>query len=254
VVSNPLFFSFGIGQRISLPYFVRMKIVSFLSFLLFLFPCALRAGIVFEKALVVASCEAGQGTVKAELPFRVGGDVAVSVNSIKTGCDCTTAVADATSYAAGSTGKIKLTFVVGERVGFQRKTITVKTSDGKEAVAFFQTTVPAILEITPAFVFWKKGVAATEKQSRIKVVLAGKAVRVTGVKIVPEGVFSVAVEGVGVGKPADSGQAGSALSYETYLVKITPKATDKPATARIVLTTDFPKDVVERFVIVAAVK
>jgi hypothetical protein len=224
-----------------------------LSLFVWLFPLVLRAGIVFDAPLVVVPCEAGQTEVKAELPFKAEG--AVSVTGIKTGCDCTSGAADAGSYAPGARGKINLVFTVGERTGFQRKTISVTTSDGKEAVAFFQTTVPMILQVTPAFVFWRQGDPATTKQVEVKVVLAGQGVSLLGATVTPADAFAVEFELVKKAEGPAAKKADDKKSAErSYVVKITPKKTDAPVTARIVLKTEFPADEVERFVVVAAVK
>lgn len=232
-------------------------------FLFCLFPVALRAGIAFDVPFVTAPCEGGQAVVNAELPFRVEGNSAVTIVSIRTGCDCTTGVADAASYAPGAKGKIKLVFTVGERTGFQRKTISVKTSDGKEAAAFFQTTIPAILEIKPAFVFWKKGEVATVKQVAVKVVLADKPVKVLSAVATPADAFSVELQAVtvkGNGSGSVPPKKGRPEAVQVphlpgeYILRITPKKTDVPLTARIVLKTDFPADAGERFVVVATVR
>jgi hypothetical protein len=212
-------------------------------------PAVLEAGIAFDTPLVNAPCEAGQTEVRAEIPFRVEGGETLRVTSIKTGCDCTTGEADAASYAPGARGKIKLVFTVGERVGLQRKTITIKTSDGREQAVFFQTTVPVILQIAPAFVLWRKGEAAVAKQVRAKVVLREKAVRVLGAKVTPAGAFAVEIQ-----PQANTGETRGPGSPREYEIKLTPQSTSAPVTARIVLETDFPTDKTERFVIVAAVR
>lgn len=206
-------------------------------------PATLCGGIVFDSAQIIVPCEPGQAVVKADLPFRVektGG--ALRITGIKTGCDCTTGTADAESYAPGATGKIRLVFTVGERTGFQRKTITVKTSDGREAVAFFQTNIPQILSLKPAFVFWKKGAPKAEKQVSATVVLKDKPVEITGLSVAPEGAFHAVLH-----PPAKPGG-------RDYRVSIVPGTTASPVTARIVLKTSFPEDETERFVIVCAVK
>lgn len=197
------------------------------------------AGIVFEKTVVTVPCAIGQNIVTAEIPFKVEGTATLSVTQIRTGCDCTVAEADAPEYAPGKTGKIKIKFTAGERTGRQNKTITVKTSDGREAVAFFRTNVPRILAFTPAFVFWKKNETPAAKEIEVKIVTE-KQINITGFVASPEGVFAVELKTLEPGK--------------RHTLKITPKDTASPVTARIVLKTDFPKDTTERFVIVAAVK
>ncbi|MDR1497778.1 MAG: DUF1573 domain-containing protein [Puniceicoccales bacterium] len=208
----------------------------------------LGAGVVFDAVLISVPCKAGQTEVRAEIPFRVVGGETLRVTSIKTGCDCTSGEADAASYAPGTRGKIKIVFTVGERIGLQRKTITIKTSDGREQAVFFQTTVPVIMQLTPAFVLWRKGSAAEAKVVRAKVMLREKTVRVLGAKVTPAGAFAVEIQ------PQANASGKHPEQPHEYAIKITPRSTAVPVTARIVLETDFPADKTERFVVVAAVK
>ena len=211
--------------------------------LLLLFPllgtASLHAGLVIEQMVVTAPCEAGQNVVTAEIPFRVEGKETLQVEKILTSCNCTVGEADVPAYAPGAKGKIKLTFTVGERVGFQRKTITIRTSDGQEHVAFFQTTVPAILKLQPAFLLWRKGNQPEAKAVTIDVALS-QPVEVTEVISSAPETFTTQLTTLEKGK--------------RYTLTVTPKSTDKPLTARLVLKSSFPADDTERFVIVAAVK
>lgn len=199
----------------------------------------LHAGLIIEQMVVTAPCEAGQNVATAEIPFRIEGKETLQVEKILTSCNCTVGEADASAYAPGAKGKINLTFTVGERVGFQRKTITIRTSDGQEHVAFFQTTVPAILKLQPAFLLWRKGSQPETKAVTIDVSLP-QLVEVTEVISSAPEAFTTQLTTLEKGK--------------RYTLSVTPKSTDKPLTARLVLKSSFPADDTERFIIVAAVK
>ncbi|MDR1816839.1 MAG: DUF1573 domain-containing protein [Puniceicoccales bacterium] len=166
------------------------------AFLFSLAPLTLRADIIFDTPTLVMPCAPGQAVVVAEFKFRVAGNAPLRVSEIRTDYDCTTAKADAENYAAGTSGKINVKFTTGERYGLQRKKITVRTSDGKEATAFLQTTVPRILKITPAFLMWKENESAAPKESKVTLLMdkvsgSQTAVppRITGIEIRPAGRF-----------------------------------------------------------------
>lgn len=211
--------------------------------LLLLFPllgtASLHAGLVIEQMVITTPCEAGQAVVIAEIPFRVEGQETLRIEKILTSCNCTVGEADAPAYAPNAKGKINLTFTVGERVGFQRKTITIRTSDGQEHVAFFQTIVPAILKLHPAFLLWRKGSQPEAKAVTIDVALP-QSVEVTEVISSAPEAFTTQLTTLEKGK--------------RYTLSVTPKTTDNPLTARLVLKSSFPADDTERFIIVAAVK
>lgn len=218
-----------------------MRPYSFLpALLLMLVPIALKGGIVFDVPQVTVPCEVGQTVVKATLSFRVETtDPMLKITNIKTGCDCTTATADAESYKSGAIGKIHLVFTVGERTGFQRKTVTIKTSDGKEAVAFFQTTIPPTLTLKPAFLIWGKNSPQTTQQ--ILATLASSA-KIISLQETPTDKFNTKLI------PPD--KAGS----QDYRINITPRSTAIPFTARIHIKTTLPNGKIEDFTIVASVK
>jgi hypothetical protein len=70
--------------------------------------------------------------VVATFPFTNAGKEPVTITSLKTSCDCTTASLAKHTYAPGEGGEITATFTVGGRSGLQSKTILVQTTDKAE--------------------------------------------------------------------------------------------------------------------------
>ena len=127
------------------------------------------AKIVFTTQVVTAECKPWQKAVTAKIPFKVEGDGVFELKDIGTGCDCTTATADAPSYKPGESGVLNVRFEPGSRVGFQRKTLTLRSKTGDEAVAFFQTTVPPTLKVTPGVLVWSRKAVGDGKVFDIQV-------------------------------------------------------------------------------------
>ena len=64
-------------------------------------------------------------------------------------------------------GEITATFTIGNRVGVQKKTITVVTDDQQEPTMLNLTaTIPRLLEVQPTFLFWSANDTIEPKQLR----------------------------------------------------------------------------------------
>jgi len=70
-----------------------------------------------------------EAQVVATFPFTNAGSEPVTITSLRTSCDCTTASLAKHTYAPGEGGSITATFTVGGRTGPQTKTILVRTTD-----------------------------------------------------------------------------------------------------------------------------
>jgi hypothetical protein len=74
-------------------------------------------------------------------------------------CGCTVAQSQQDAVSAGGEGEITARFQIGNRVGLQIKTVAVETNDPVEprTVLTLKVVLPELLEIKPAFVYWKPG-------------------------------------------------------------------------------------------------
>src|SRR5579862_3038207 len=76
--------------------------------------------------------EGRQKKVKVGFPFKNNGDRAVTITSVKTDCECVTAVPAATTCAVGRKTMVIVTFDVAGLTGLQEKVIAVTTDEPNE--------------------------------------------------------------------------------------------------------------------------
>ena len=96
--------------------------------------------------------------VKGEFTFTNDGNQPVIIDSVDTGCGCTSATLARTTYQPGETGTIDVIFHLGERTGFQDKPIRVNIHGAKDPVILTMATyIPELMKIQPRYVFWRQG-------------------------------------------------------------------------------------------------
>jgi len=177
--------------------------------------------------------------VFAVYAFTNKGEAPVSIVSIESSCGCTTAELEKKTYAPGESGEIVAKFKIGGRQGFQTKTIQVKTDDSDTpTVLTMKTLIPKLLDLQPAFVAWKRGVAP-DARTVIATIGADEAVHITKVE---------------TDNPAVQVQLEETEPGKTYRLTLFPDSTDEPLTARITLSTDFPREKPRTFYLLAHVK
>ncbi len=100
--------------------------------------------------------------IHVEYRFANKGDKPVKILSLESSCGCTTPKLDKKIYEPGERGRIKVTFDIGTREGWQQKTITVKTDDPKTPLKVLKLTVniPVIARFGPKTLQW-----TTDKKS-----------------------------------------------------------------------------------------
>jgi hypothetical protein len=97
-----------------------------------LFPVTSLAQIHWTQRIVELRPKPDEAQVVATFPFTNEGKEPVTITSLRTSCDCTTASLAKHTYAPGQGGSIMATFTVGGRTGPQTKTILVQTTDKVE--------------------------------------------------------------------------------------------------------------------------
>ncbi len=79
----------------------------------------------------------------AHFKYKNTGDKPVKITSVHASCGCTTAALAKDVVAPNESGEITATFTIGNRVGTQKKTITVMTDDQKEPTLLkLKATIP----------------------------------------------------------------------------------------------------------------
>jgi hypothetical protein len=187
---------------------------------------------VSQKAELLAE------SVSATFHFKNTGDKAVTIQGIKTSCGCTTTALTKTTYAPGESGEIVVKLTIGTRQGLQNKTITVTSDDGApETLLTMKTLIPQILEMKPAFVFWKKGEAPVGKKIELN----------AGVEALQ--IVKAQSDNANVTVQLDEVEPG-----KRYRLTVAPISTAESLKARITLVTDFPKEKPRTFYLFAHVK
>jgi hypothetical protein len=142
----------------------------FLALSLLFIPVAF-GELVFEKSVHDIEAKTGETQALAEYIFTNNSNNPVAIREIKTGCDCTTATMTKSTFAPGEQGRISVLFKFGDRVGEQRKTITIQTDDPKqpEVLLGFNVMIPQMWTVSPRFLYWREGQGGQSQTVEIKV-------------------------------------------------------------------------------------
>ena len=215
-----------------------MKSLRLLTLLL-LSPCPARAGIEWERKQLEFHPAAGGTEVKAVFNFSNTGTTPVTIDSIKPGCDCTTAALDQKTYQPGEKGCITATFIIGERRGLQDKPIRVTIQGEKEPTVLSMVThLPDLVKLTPSFVFWRVG---EESQA--------KAIEIT---LPPES--KMRVTKVTSSDPKMTAKLETVHEGAAYKVIVTPSDTGAPVAAILWIECASPSGVSKSFTAYAHIK
>lgn len=70
--------------------------------------------------------------ITREFTFQNKGEATITILSIQTSCDCTSAKVESKTYTPGERGKLLVTFTVGAAKGAVEKNILVKTNSPRK--------------------------------------------------------------------------------------------------------------------------
>ena len=181
--------------------------------------CAVSRGeLKWEETVVDLHPALGDKQAVAHFKYQNVGTSPVRFKSVKPSCGCTSVQTHVDRVAPGETGEIVAAFHIGDRTGVQVKTVTVKTDEFGSAPATtilsLKATIPQLLEVQPAFLYWESGEAfpktITVRPTKdfpaksIKVISSNPAFQ-TKVEKTREGEFKIEVL-----PPADTGKRSSA--------------------------------------------
>lgn len=193
----------------------------------------------WETTQVTQEADPLDSSVSATFKFENIGGSEVTITDIRSSCGCTTAELEQKTYAPGEKGEINAKFNIGSRQGLQIKRIRVTTNEGEQpTVLTMKTLIPKVLDIQPAFVFWKQGEVPDMKTIDLKVGLDEP------MRIIKASSSNSAVEV----------QLKEVEAGKRYQLILFPTSTDSRTKARITLNTDYPKDNPKTFYVYAHVK
>jgi hypothetical protein len=100
----------------------------------------------------------------AHFTFTNEGLTPVDIRQVQTSCGCTTATLKERHYEPGQNGEIVARYVVGDRVGIQRLSILVATSDNLVPTTLnLVVHVPELVHLRPTSVTWQLNESNTAK-------------------------------------------------------------------------------------------
>jgi uncharacterized protein DUF1573 len=135
-------------MKISIPLFSLCLIIPFAG--------SVRAALTWETTTADLHPALADKTAVAHFKYKNTGDKSVKITSVHPSCGCTTAALAKDVVAPNESGEITATFNIGGRWGVQNKTISVMTDADTDqpTVLKLTATIPRLLEIQPAFIYW----------------------------------------------------------------------------------------------------
>lgn len=163
----------------------------------------------------------------AHYKYKNTGDKPVKISSVRASCGCTTAALAKDVVAPNETGEITATFTIGNRIGVQKKTITVVTDDQPEPTLLTLTaTIPQLLEVQPTFLFWS-----------VNDTLEPKTITVTVGQDFPVKKLNVTSTDKSI-----KTEVGPGPSDKAFKISVTPTESGRPINAVLKIEPDFPKE------------
>jgi hypothetical protein len=184
-----------------------------------------RAQLLFDSKSVEKTANWDDTQLVAEFPFHNIGTHPVKILRVKPSCDCTVASLEKDTVAPGSAGTIKVTFNLGNRRGTEIKTIAILTDDHthSDTVLRLVATIPELMRLEPALVFWRIGEKPEPKQITI------------------HAASSIPIPDITVSStdPSFKTELRSVTEGREYIVTVTPKSTATSSKTEIQLTSSF---------------
>ena len=144
--------------------FPRLRSAGF-AVVAFVLTDAAVAELTWDRTRAEFAAAAGDPEVIALYRYKNTGTQPVSITSVRTSCQCTTAEPSISVIGPGQEGVLRTVFDVADRLGQQEKTITVSTDDpaGKPTELVLRVNIAEIVTAQPRAVVWHVGEALAEK-------------------------------------------------------------------------------------------
>ncbi|MDD2706830.1 MAG: DUF1573 domain-containing protein [Verrucomicrobiae bacterium] len=166
--------------------------------------------------------------VTARFAFQNAGNYPITLIRVQSSCNCAQIRQERKTYQPGETGEIAAVFNFGIRTGPIRHDVVASTDDKSQPIArlAFKVNIPELIRISPPFVCWRPGDAATPKNISVNVVHSN-AIHVT--KILSN-------------HPQLPARLKTITEGREYVIEITPSSLDKPIISTLRIETDFPPE------------
>jgi hypothetical protein len=123
----------------------------------FAWPALVAQGAIeWPQKTIELSTSFKQQDVKAGFVFRNTGDRPVTITSVNSNCDCTTAELEKKTYAPGEEGKINVMFEIGDYMGIHDAHILVTTDTPSVPPTdlILRVHIPEYLKLEPHMAVW----------------------------------------------------------------------------------------------------
>ncbi|MGA8478256.1 MAG: DUF1573 domain-containing protein [Chthoniobacterales bacterium] len=164
--------------------------------------------------------------VVAKYQFTNTGNYPVTIIEVQPSCGCTTVQLAKKEYAPGESGELAARFDIAGRSGRQEKSIVILTKDtiNQPITLRLLVTIPEAVRIEPEVLFWRLG---DEPKPKV--------IRVTVAEDFPAKIVSI---------KSNSSEMRVDLKDLTpkkeVEVTVTPQNPGQPATATLIIKTDYP--------------
>ena len=167
-------------------------------------------------------------SVRGSFAFRNTGDAPVTITRVRSSCQCTVAKPDQQHYAPGESGLIEVEFEHVKRSGTQSKRVYVFTDSARTPMTVLKVSVdmPKLVDISPAYVSWRKGDPISTKVIEFAV-LTKEAISLADVQVEAPG-FHYQMRTIKAGRK--------------YVIDVTPIDTEETRKVAFTLVTNHQAD------------
>lgn len=232
----------GKGSRSVVPTGINIALAA-----LTLWPTPSFASLDWETQRVSHVASAADEKAEVAFVFTNAGERPITIESVSTSCGCTTASLDKKTYESGESGQITAIFVFGDRVGKQRKRVTVRTNEideigetiARETALELWVTIPEPVKVRPRLVYWRPGEDPTPKTVRITVDY-DEPIHVTGATA-EGGSVSVELKTLEAGKQYELVLTPTAVADTPADEEDAASASPPDSRSVVTIRTDFPR-------------
>ncbi|VGO16682.1 hypothetical protein PDESU_05273 [Pontiella desulfatans] len=134
---------------------------------MFLLSLSAEASLEWEQKKVSLEVHPSQVSATAVFRFENAGEETIALQEVKAGCGCLSSRMAKETYVPGEKGLLEIKMDLRNRTGKQKKTTTVRTSDGRRAQLMVEVNIPQAYRILPRMVTWHQGDDAESKSVRL---------------------------------------------------------------------------------------
>lgn len=135
--------------------------------------CTLQAELSWDSRAIETKAEAGAKTALQIYEIKNTGKKPIRFQRLEANCPCISLTTKEKILAPGQSSQIVAHFDIGDRIGRQRKHLTLYTDDSRDSVVSWVWTIniPEIIRLQPAFLYWELGSKPLPQKAEIELVM-----------------------------------------------------------------------------------